>query len=104
MGIRLYISGTEPFIWTVTNLALAFGVKEDEIQQELADSQARQIACVHCNALTYPVRNNIAPCAGCGRHLLVRDHFSRRLNAYMGVQVDAEVPGEIPEIVEVFVP
>jgi hypothetical protein len=26
----------------------------------------------------------------------VRDHFSRRLAAFMGVIVDAEVPGEIP--------
>ena len=104
MGIRLYICGTEPFIWAITNLALEFGIRDDEIQQEHADSQARQVACVHCNALTYPVRTNIVACSGCGRHLLVRDHFSRRVNAYMGVQIDAEVPGEIPEIVEVFVP
>jgi len=41
-------------------------------------------------------------CAGCGRHLLVRDHFSRRLAAYMGVMADAEAPGELPPIQEVF--
>jgi len=28
--------------------------------------------------------------------LEVRDHFSRRLGAYMGVRIDAEVPGEVP--------
>lgn len=104
MGIRLYICGTEPFIWAVTNLAIEFGIRDDEIQQEHADSQARQVACVHCNVLTYPVRTNIVRCSGCGRHLLVRDHFSRRLNAYMGVQVDAEIPGEIPKIVEIYTP
>jgi hypothetical protein len=32
----------------------------------------------------------------------VRDHFSRRLGAFMGVMVDAEAPGEIPAIEEVF--
>jgi hypothetical protein len=28
--------------------------------------------------------------------LLVRDHYSRRLGAFMGVCIDAEAPGEIP--------
>ncbi|PUA17752.1 dimethylamine monooxygenase subunit DmmA family protein [Glaciimonas sp. PCH181] len=104
MGMRMYICGTERFIWTVTNLGLEFGIRDDEIQQEHADSEARQIACVHCQGLTYPVRTNIVRCAACGRHLLVRDHFSRRVNAYMGVQIDAEAPGEIPAIVEVYAP
>jgi hypothetical protein len=27
----------------------------------------------------------------------VRDHFSRRLAAFMGVQADAENPGELPQ-------
>jgi hypothetical protein len=38
---------------------------------------------------------NIVQCVGCERWLLVRDHYSRRLAAYMGVMVDAEVPGRI---------
>lgn len=104
MGLRLYIAGTERFIWSITKLANAFGIRDDEIQQEHADSHARQVACVHCNALTYPVRTNIVACAGCGRHLLVRDHFSRRLNAYMGLQIDAEVPSELPPVKKVFFP
>jgi predicted RNA-binding Zn-ribbon protein involved in translation (DUF1610 family) len=104
MGLRLYIAGTERFIWAVTNLARSVDIRDDEIQQEHADSHARQMACVHCNALTYPVKTNIAPCSGCGRQLLVRDHFSRRLNAYMGLQINAEVPSELPPAVEVFVP
>jgi hypothetical protein len=49
------------------------------------------------------VRTNIVSCDACGRWLLVRDHYSRRLAAYMGVMVDAEVPGERPPIEEVFV-
>lgn len=104
MGVRLYIAGSEPFIWRISNLALEFEIREDEIQQEQADSQARRLVCVHCNAFTYPVTTNIVCCSACARHLLVRDHFSRRLNAYMGVQVDAEVPGEIPPIAEVYAP
>jgi hypothetical protein len=34
--------------------------------------------------------------------LFVRDHFSRRLGAYMGLMVDAESPGELPEIEEIY--
>jgi hypothetical protein len=30
--------------------------------------------------------------------LLVRDHYSRRIGAFQGVCIDAEVPGELPEI------
>jgi hypothetical protein len=58
--------------------------------------------CTHCHGFTEQVTTNVVPCAGCGRHLLVRDHFSRRLGAFMGVMVDAEAPGEIPAIEEVF--
>lgn len=104
MGIRVYIAGTERFIWNVTNAAFAAGLKADAIQQEQADSLARSVVCVHCNAESYPVTTNIVACHSCGRPLLVRDHFSRRLNAYMGVQVNAEVPSEIPERMEVFLP
>jgi len=49
------------------------------------------------------VRTNIVRCPGCARWLLVRDHYSRRLAAYMGVMADAEAPGELPAIKEVFV-
>lgn len=104
MGVRLYIAGTERFIWDITRLANAVGIGNADIQQEHADSHARQVVCVHCNALTYPVTTNIVACSGCGRHLLVRDHFSRRLNAYMGLQIDAEVPAELPPVTEVFFP
>jgi hypothetical protein len=48
------------------------------------------------------VRTNIVRCVGCERWLLVRDHYSRRLAAYMGVMADAEVPGELPPLAEVF--
>ena len=104
MGIRLYVCGTERFIWDISNLAREFGIQNDEILQEQADSQQRQVACVHCNTLNYPVRTNLVRCAGCDRQLLVRDHFSCRINAYMGLQIDAEVPGEIPAIVEAYLP
>jgi hypothetical protein len=35
-------------------------------------------------------------------NLLVRDHYSRRLGAFQGVCIDAEVPGELPPAEEIF--
>jgi hypothetical protein len=84
-------------------IALEFNMNKDEIRAEQLGSLARRVYCVHCRATTENVRTNIVSCVGCSRWLLVRDHYSRRLAAYMGVMVDAEVPGVLPPVVEVFV-
>jgi len=103
MGTRLYVAGPESFIGLAMKIALEFNLNKDEIRAEELGSRARRVYCIHCRATTEEVRTNIVACAGCRRSLLVRDHYSRRLAAYMGVMVDAEAPGEIPEIREVFV-
>lgn len=102
MGTRLYVAGPESFIGTAMQLALAFNLNKDEIRAEECGTLARRVHCIHCRASTEDVRTNITRCSGCGLWLLVRDHYSRRLGAYMGVMVDAEAPGELPEIRETF--
>ena len=102
MGDRLYVLGTEPFLWSVATAAAIVGFGPEQIRLCHAGSLQRRVWCTHCHGFTEPVTTNVVPCAGCGRHLLVRDHFSRRLGAFMGVMVDAEAPGEIPAIEEVF--
>jgi ferredoxin-NADP reductase len=102
MGTRLYVAGPESFIGTAMQLALEFNLNKDEIRAEECGTLARRVHCVHCRSVTENVRTNIVTCSGCGLHLLVRDHYSRRLGAYMGVMADAEAPGELPEIREVF--
>ncbi len=103
MGTRLYVAGPEAFMGLVMRLAAEFNLNRDEIRAEECGSRARRVHCIHCRAATEGVRTNIVECAGCHRFLVVRDHYSRRLAAYMGVMVDAEVSGELPEIREVFV-
>ena len=103
MGTRVYVAGPENFIGLVLQIALEFNLNKDEIRAEELGSLARRCYCVHCRTTTSEVRTNIVRCAGCGRWLLVRDHYSRRLAAYMGVMADAEVPGELPPIQEIFV-
>lgn len=102
MGTRLYVAGPESFIGLVMRVAREFNLNKDEVRAEECGTLARRVYCIHCRAETSDVRTNIVACGGCGRWLLVRDHYSRRLAAYMGVMVDAEVPGELPAIEEVF--
>jgi dimethylamine monooxygenase subunit C len=86
----------------VMKIALEFNLNKDEIRAEECGTLARRIYCIHCRAVTESVRTNIVQCIGCARWLLVRDHYSRRLAAYMGVMADAEAPGELPPLKEVF--
>ncbi len=102
MGTRLYIAGPEHFIGRVMQIALEFNLNKDEIRAEELGTLARRVHCVHCRATTEEVRTNIACCSGCSRWLMVRDHYSRRFAAYMGVMVDAEAPGELPAVREIY--
>lgn len=102
IGLHLYVIGTESFIWDVVKLAKQFGMNSDEYHLTHRGSEKRRVYCIHCKTMTDDVATNIAICAGCGANLLVRDHFSKRLSAFMGVQVDAEVAGEVPAIEEVY--
>jgi NAD(P)H-flavin reductase len=101
MGTRLYVAGPESFMGLVMRSALQFNLNKDEIRAEECGTLARRVYCIHCRSASENVRTNITRC-GCGRWLIVRDHYSRRLAAYMGVMVDAEAPGETPPIKEVF--
>lgn len=102
VGLQLYVIGTEPFVWDVVKIARSFGMDSDEYHVTHEGSEKRRVYCVHCRTMVEGVTTNIATCTGCGAHLQVRDHFSKRLAAFIGVQVDAEVPGDIPPIEAAF--
>jgi dimethylamine monooxygenase subunit C len=102
MGTRLYVAGPESFIGLVMRIAREFNLNRDEVRAEECGTLARRVYCIHCRTVTSSVRTNIVTCSGCSRWLLVRDHYSRRHAAYMGVMVDAEAPGELPPIKELF--
>jgi dimethylamine monooxygenase subunit C len=102
MGLRIYVAGSEGFIWSVSECAKAYGIEDSDIMKELTGTLARTVYCVHCKVITHDITTNVGECCGCGRMLFVRDHFSRRLGAYMGLMVDAESPGILPEIEEIY--
>ncbi|MDB5523015.1 MAG: hypothetical protein JWM58_778 [Rhizobium sp.] len=102
MGSRLYVSGTEGFIGQAMGLGIDFGMDYRSIPTEHRGSLARRVQCVHCKGTTENVTASPFTCTHCGLTLLVRDHYSRRLAAFQGVNIDAEEPGTAPEPEELF--
>lgn len=98
IGLRLYAIGTEPFLWRVMAVAAEAGMGRDEVRLFAGRLGPRRVYCIHCGVIADGVVANVATCPGCGAALFVRDHFSRRLNAFAGVKVDAEVPGDLPAV------
>lgn len=102
MGTRIYISGTEGFIGQAMQVALNHGVDYNSIPTEHRGSEARRVQCVHCKGITDNVKTSPFTCSHCGLPLLVRDHYSRRIGAFQGVNIDAEEPGTAPPPEELF--
>jgi hypothetical protein len=98
MGLRLYAVGSEPFVWDVARVAIDAGMGREEFHLFASGPPVRRVSCVHCRTINPGVTTTLVTCAGCGVTLSVRDHFSRMHNTWMGVQCDAEVPGDVPEI------
>ena len=96
MGLRLYAAGSEPLIGSVVQAAAEYGIDHLSIKTEHRGSLMRRVQCVHCKGFTENVTTNIVTCSHCGLSLFVRDHYSRRLAAFQGVCIDAEVPGDVP--------
>lgn len=98
MGLRIYAVGSEPFVWDVATAAREAGMGREEMRLFASGKPERRVACVHCRTVNPGVTTTLVTCAGCGAVLTVRDHFSRIHNTWMGVQCDAEAPGEVPPV------
>jgi hypothetical protein len=97
MGTRLYLAGSESFIGLAMKMARQFDLNADEVLREHCGSLVRRVWCVHCDSYNENITQRVFACTGCGKPLVVRDHYSRLMGAFMGVQGDAEVPGELPD-------
>lgn len=102
MGLQIYLAGTESLIGVVQSEAMKVGYPHDGVHTEHRGSLARRVQCVHCKGITENVTTDPMVCSHCGLHLYVRDHYSRRIAAFQGVNIDAEDPGQVPEMVEKF--
>lgn len=102
MGLQIYAAGTEGLMGQVQREVIAAGLPHTALQMEHRGSLARRVQCVHCKGITENVTVDPFQCSHCGLNLFVRDHYSRRLAAFQGVNIDAEDPGSVPASVERF--
>ena len=96
MGLQVYLTGTEGLIGQALREAMEAGLPHDAVQTEHRGSLVRRVQCVHCKGITENVATDPFRCSHCGLNLFVRDHYSRRLAAFQGVNIDAEDPGQVP--------
>ena len=102
MGTQVYVAGSESLIGLVTKTAMEVGIDHQALRTEHRGTLARRVQCVHCKGITEGVTTQPATCAHCGLLLLVRDHYSRRVAAFQGVNVNAEDPSDVPPKKEAF--
>ncbi|MEO7382297.1 MAG: dimethylamine monooxygenase subunit DmmA family protein [Paracoccaceae bacterium] len=102
MGTQFYLSGTEGLMGQAEREIMATGFPYRDIQKEHRGSTVRRVQCVHCKGITENVATDPFECSHCGLNLFVRDHYSRRLAAFQGVNIDAEEPGNVPPAIERF--
>ena len=102
MGTQVYVAGSESLIGLVTKTAMEAGIDHQALVTEHRGTLARRVQCVHCKGITDGVTTQPATCAHCGLLLLVRDHYSRRVAAFQGVNINAEDPSDVPPKEEVF--
>lgn len=99
MGTQFYLAGSEGLIGQAEREIMATGFPFAAIQKEQRGSTLRRVQCVHCKGITENVATDPFQCSHCGLNLFVRDHYSRRIAAFQGVNIDAEDPGLVPESV-----
>jgi dimethylamine monooxygenase subunit C len=99
MGTQFYLAGTEGLIGQAEREIMATGFPYAAIQKEHRGSTLRRVQCVHCKGITENVSTDPFTCSHCGLSLFVRDHYSRRIAAFQGVNIDAEDPGQVPAAV-----
>ncbi len=96
MGTQFYLAGTEGLIGQAEREIMNTGFPYSDIQKEHRGSTVRRVQCVHCKGITENVATDPFKCSHCGLNLFVRDHYSRRIAAFQGVNIDAEEPGVVP--------
>jgi hypothetical protein len=102
MGTQFYVTGTEGLMGQAEREIMMTGLPFAAVQKEHRGSTLRRVQCVHCKGITENVALDPFVCSHCGLNLFVRDHYSRRIAAFQGVNIDAEDPGLVPAAVERF--
>jgi dimethylamine monooxygenase subunit C len=84
MGAYLYIAGQLDFVKRVEKIAYEFGFSEQEIQVKVIGPIKKKLVCCKCHGFNEIEAELMIICSKCGIELEVSDHYSRRLDAYLG--------------------
>ena len=95
VGVRVWVVADAGAALRLRAVAVSAGLEDDEIEVMTTDSDGpaeADVFCSHCRSVTRvrAVIDDVIPCAGCRRDLLVNHHVSRRTGQYLGFMVDAE--------------
>lgn len=94
-GWRFRVVGDELALGALRAILHDAGVLDEEIEFALTAPEPGVaevlVHCGHCQAKTSAPTGGSVPCSGCGLHLTVYPHFSRRQGAYLGYFAEAEV-------------
>lgn len=90
VGWRLLIAGPADACLRARALAVRRGVNDDELTVATIDVGVRDVQCAHCGTTTRAEADleQVVPCSGCGRKLLVYYHVSRRIGSHLGFMAD----------------
>lgn len=84
MGTYLYLSGKWEFVNRLKNLALEAGFSEYEMQMKVLGNIRKKLICCKCHGVNDVDEELHISCRHCGLKLEVSNHYSRRLEAYLG--------------------
>jgi dimethylamine monooxygenase subunit C len=84
MGTYLYVSGEWEFVNRIKHLALEAGFSEYEMQLKVLGRIRKKLICCKCHGVNDVCDEWHSCCVHCGLKLEVSNHYSRRLEAYLG--------------------
>ncbi|KQL43961.1 hypothetical protein AN963_21135 [Brevibacillus choshinensis] len=84
MGTYLYLSGKWEIVNRLKNLALKAGFSEYEMQIKVLGKIRKKLICCKCHGVNDVDDESHISCMHCGLKLEVSNHYSRRLEAYLG--------------------
>ncbi|MCQ6281199.1 dimethylamine monooxygenase subunit DmmA family protein [Bacillus sp. EB600] len=84
IGTKIFISGPWSMIYHIKDIANTVGFTDDEIQYNGFGQKDHKVYCVKCYSYNKMSNNKVITCEHCKVVLDVSNHFSKRLEAYLG--------------------
>lgn len=84
IGTNLFIAESWSMINLVKNIALAAGYSDEEIQYRAYGEKKENVYCAKCYSYNRRTNSSVITCEHCNTKLDVSNHFSKRLDAYLG--------------------